>query len=53
MLRHPRLAAANGHDQDDGATTGEPVLLDSDDGLLLVGAEHRGMVARRRDDVKA
>jgi hypothetical protein len=40
MLRHPRLAAANGHDQDDGATTSEPVLLDSGDGLLLVGAEH-------------
>ena len=45
MLRHPRLAAADGHDQDDGATTGEPVLFDSGDGLLLVGAEH----ARRQN----
>jgi hypothetical protein len=53
MLRHPRLAAAYRHDQDDSAATGEPVLLDSDDGLLLVGPEHWGMVAWRRDGVKA
>jgi hypothetical protein len=53
MLRHPSLAAAYGHDQDDGATTGEPVLLDSGDGLLLVGAEHGRMVTWRRDGVKA
>lgn len=46
VLRHPCLAAANGHDQDDGATTGKPVLLDLLDRLLLVGAEHKRMVAR-------
>lgn len=46
MLRHPRLAAANGHDQDDGATTGKPVLLNLLDRLLLVGAEHKRMVAQ-------
>ena len=53
MLRYPRLSAADGHDQDDATTTGEPVLLDSGDGLLLVGAEHLRMVRWRRDDVKA
>ena len=46
MLRHPRLATADWHDQDDSAMTGKPVLLDLLDRLLLVGAEHKRMVAR-------
>lgn len=52
MFRHPRLAAADGHDQDNGATTGCPVCFDLLNRLLLVGAEHSMRIRRRRDDVK-